>query len=69
MKTKIFYLAMYILAVLPLMTACESDEPTAIDEPNEQTQLATPVVRAKATNRPLSTNRTSRRNSPLRSSQ
>ena len=44
MKTKIFYLAMYILAVLPLMTACESDEPTAIDEPNEQTQLATPVV-------------------------
>ena len=44
MKTKIFYLAMYILAVLPLMTACESDEPTAIDEPKEQTQLATPVV-------------------------
>ena len=44
MKTKFFYLAMYILAVLPLMTACESDEPTAIDEPNEQTQLATPVV-------------------------
>ena len=35
---------MYILAVLPLITACESDEPTAIDEPNEQTQLATPVV-------------------------
>ena len=44
MKTKIFYLAMYILAVLPLMTACESDDPTAIDEPTEQTQLATPVV-------------------------
>ena len=44
MKTKIFYLAMYILAVLPLMTACESDDPPAIDEPTEQTQLATPVV-------------------------
>ena len=62
MKTKIFYLAMYILAVLPLMTACESDEPTAIDEPNEQTQLATPVVT-------VNVDRTSRRNSPLRSSQ
>ena len=35
---------MYILAVLPLMTACESDDPPATDEPNEQTQLATPVV-------------------------
>ena len=44
MKTKFFYLAMYILAVLPLMTACESDDPPATDEPTEQTQLATPVV-------------------------
>ena len=39
MKTKIFYLAMYILAVL-LMTACDKDDQPTIG----QTQLATPVV-------------------------
>ena len=45
MKTIRFYFRLAMLfAALPLMTACESDEPTAIDEPNEQTQLATPVV-------------------------
>ena len=43
MKTKIFYLAMYILAVLPLMTACEKEEQPSIG----QTQLATPVVAVK----------------------
>ena len=40
MKTKIFYLAMYIFAALFLMTACDKDDRPSIG----QTQLATPVV-------------------------
>lgn len=51
MKTIRFYFRLAMLfAALPLMTACGSDDPldvddpSGIDEPTEQTQLATPVV-------------------------
>ena len=35
---------MMLFAALPLVTACEKDETPAIDKPDAQTQLATPIV-------------------------